>query len=109
MNANAGIAATRASVSIVGIVKPDAEFVNPYLAASSSLALLFVLVFLAVFPPPLLVGLNARMVSNSPAPKTSDANCADRVLVILADEDIVATVTLVVCVRPFVFLKAPPR
>ena len=100
------MAATRASVNTVGIVKPDAEFVNPYLAASpSSLPLLFVLVvFLVVAVFPLLVGLSARMVSNSPAAKTSDANCALRVLVILEDAMLLALALL----DGSVVFQAPP-
>ena len=109
MYANTGMAATRASVNTVGIVKPDAEFVNPYLAASpSSLPLLFVfvvflvVVVVAIFP--LLVGLSARMVSNSPAAKTSDASCALRVLVILEDAMLLALALL----DGSVVFQAPP-
>ena len=105
MYANTGMAATRASVNTVGIVKPDAEFVNPYLAASpSSLPLLFVLVVFLVAVFPLLVGLSARMVSNSPAAKTSDASCALRVLVILEDAMLLALALL----DGSVVFQAPP-
>ena len=79
-------------------------------AANAALLFVLVVVIFPPFPPPLLVGLNARMVSNSPAAKTSDANCADRVLVNLDDGAIDDDVLVIIVLETNVLVDvATPR